>query len=259
MWSAFSRVDTVSEELLGRMKAAGCMGLCFGIESGNQAILDRIKKKTTLEECRRAAALCHEAGIDPWLSFILGLPGETEEAIKKTMEFGKELSESHGFHILAPFPGTEVRDRSEAYGMTILTDDWDRYDANQSVSATGSVPPEEIDRVVGEFNAGILAYVEGIGQRNRAGEPLSPREEGIWQGRVNAEFGRRLILDSLVESYPGTGNGAGREEVVRDFVEYLSGRVDLTRDQIGGHVHRLLSLGCLEERAENPGTRIVWT
>ena len=259
LWSAFSRVDTVSTELLRRMKSAGCMALCFGAESGSQEILDRIKKKTTLEACRRAAVLCHDAGIDPWLSFILGLPGETAETIKKTMEFGKDLSESHGFHILAPFPGTEVRDRSEAYGVTILTDDWDRYDANQSVSATGSVSPEEIDRVVGEFNDGILVYVEGIGLRKQAGEPLSPREEEIWKGRMNAEFGRRLILDSLVESYPGIGNGAGEEGVVPDFVEYLSGRVDFSRDQIGGQVHRLLSMGCLEARAGNPGGRIVWT
>ena len=76
---------------------------------------------------------------------------------------------------------------------------------------------------------------------------------------MNAEFGRRLILDSLVESYPGIGNGAGEEGVVPDFVEYLSGRVDFSRDQIGGQVHRLLSMGCLEARAGNPGGRIVWT
>jgi radical SAM superfamily enzyme YgiQ (UPF0313 family) len=259
LWSAFSRVDTVSAELLRRMKEAGCMALCFGAESGNQEILDRIKKKTTLEKCRRTAALCHEAGIDPWLSFILGLPGETEETIKKTMEFGKELSESHGFHILAPFPGTEVREKSESYGITILTDDWDRYDANQSVSSTGSVPPEEIDRVVAEFNAVIHEYEIGIGLRKQAGELLSPREEGIWQGKVNAEFGRSLILDGLVESYNGRGTGAGAEGVVRDFVDYLLGRVDLTRDQIGDQVHRLLSMGCLEVRTENPGGRIVWT
>lgn len=258
-WSAFSRVDTVSEELLGRMKAAGCMALCFGIESGDQGILDRIKKRTTLEASRRAAALCHDAGIDPCMSFIIGLPGETAETVGRTMEFGKTLSESHGFHILAPFPGTEVRDRCEEYGISILTDDWDRYDANQSVSATGSVCPEEIDRVVGAFNAGILEYVEQIGLRKQAGEVLSSREEAIWKGRMNAEFGRKLIVGGLVESYPGTRNGAGEEEGIHDFVEYLSTRIDFPRDQIGEQAHRLLSMHCLEIKAVNPKTRIVWT
>ena len=259
LWSAFARVDTVSEELLGRMKAAGCMALCFGIESGNQGILDRIKKKTTLEECRRAAVLCHDAGIDPWMSFILGLPGETAESIKETMEFGKVLSESHGFHILAPFPGTEVRERCEEYGIKILTDDWDKYDANQSVSVTGSVAPEEIDRVVGAFNAGILEYVEQIGLRKQAGERLSPREEEVWKGRMNAEFGRKLIVGGFVESYPGTVNGTGEEERVRDFVEYLSRLMHYPREQIREQVHRLFSMGCLEANAVNPKTRIVWT
>jgi radical SAM superfamily enzyme YgiQ (UPF0313 family) len=258
LWSAFARVDTVSKELLERMKAAGCMGLCFGIESGNQAILDRIKKKTTLEQCRRAAAFCHEAGIDPWMSFILGLPGETPETVRQTMEFGKALSESHGFHILAPFPGTEVRDRSEAYGMTVLTDDWDRYDANQSVAATGSIAPEEIDRVVDAFNSGILEYLDRIGQRKSAGEALTAREEQIWQGRCNAEFGRSLILQGLVESYPGTRNGTGRQGAVDDFIEYLCGRLDLPRERIGEQVRRLLAAGCLKTEGADPGTRILW-
>ena len=258
LWSAFSRVDTVSEELLGRMKAAGCMGLCFGIESGNQAILDRIKKKTTLEKCKRAAALCHDAGIDPWMSFILGLPGETAETVRETLEFGKTLSESHGFHILAPFPGTEVRDRCEEYGIRILTDDWDRYDANQSVSAMGSIPPEEIDRAVEGFNAEILAYVEEIGRRKKAGELLTSREEEIWKGRSDGEFGRKLILEGLVEHYPGTLNGTGEEGIIDDFIEYLRGRFDLPGEQIGEQVHRLMGARCLEVKAVDSRTGIVW-
>jgi len=259
LWSAFSRVDTVSEPLLRRMKSAGCMALCFGIESGNQAILDRIKKKTTLDECRRAAQLCHETGVEPWMSFVLGLPGETPETVRQTMEFGKTLSENYGFHILAPFPGTEVRERCDAYGMTILTDDWDRYDANQSVSATGSIAPEEIDRVVGEFNAGIFEYLDDISAKKAAGEPLSPRDEGIWEGRRNFEFGRDLILGGLVERYPGMANGAGDNGVLDDFVEYLSHGMGWPREQIGRQVQRLMNMRCLEEKVVNPRTTIAWT
>ena len=258
LWSAFSRVDTVSEELLGRMKEAGCMGLCFGIESGNQAILDRIKKKTTLEQCRRAAALCHEVGIDPWMSFILGLPGETPETVRNTMEFGEALSESHGFHILSPFPGTEVRDRHEDYGITILTDDWDRYDANQSVSATGSIAPEEIDHAVAGFNAGIDEFIERIRLRKEAGEPLTFREKAILKGQSDAEFSRRLILEGLVEHYPGTLNGTGEEGVINDFTEYLRSRFDLPGEQIREQVQRLREARCLEVKAVDPGTGIVW-
>ncbi len=148
-WTAFARVDTVSPELLAAMKAAGCTMLCFGIESGNQEILDLVKKKITLEKIEKAIAMCREAGIVPMASYIMGLPGETPETVRQTMEFAKNLCNSYGYHILAPFPGTEVREKAEQYGMRILTSDWDQYDANRSVcesispSAPGSRPHRE--------------------------------------------------------------------------------------------------------------------
>src|SRR4030043_2274337 len=99
-WSAFARVDTVSLELLQAMKSAGCMDICFGFESGNQEILDRVKKKTNLEAARKAMEMCREAGLKPLASYILGLPGETPETVEKTMEFAKSLGVDYGFHIL---------------------------------------------------------------------------------------------------------------------------------------------------------------
>ena len=60
------------------------------------------------------------------------------------------------------------------------------------------------------FNAEILEYVEEIGRRKKAGELLTSREEEIWKGRSDGEFGRKLILEGLVEHYPGTLNGKGK-------------------------------------------------
>jgi hypothetical protein len=258
-WAAFARVDTVSAELLGRMKESGCTSLCFGIESGDQGMLDRIKKKTTPEACRKAADLCHDAGIEPMMSFILGLPGETADTVRTTMEFAKTLSKSYGFHILAPFPGTEVRDRCDAYGMKILTDDWDRYDANQSVADVGSISPEAIDRAVKEFNDSLLECVGRIGKKKEAGEPLSAQEDGMWRGLANTIFNRRLILDELVDRYPGILNGSDGDAVREDFEEYLFQRMDHPREAIHDQVDRLVSLGCLEEKSEGPRKRIVWS
>jgi len=81
-WTAFARVDTVSEKLLSRMKAAGCTAVSFGVESANPAILKTIKKGITLQQIRNAVAICRRLGIRPYASFILGLPGETRETIQ---------------------------------------------------------------------------------------------------------------------------------------------------------------------------------
>jgi len=257
-WAAFARVDTVSADLLRRMKEAGCTSLCFGIESGNQAILDRIKKRTTVEQCSRAAEMCHRAGIEPMMSFILGLPGETAETVQETMAFAETLSKSYGFHILAPFPGTEVRDRCDAYGMRILTDDWDLYDANRSVTDPGTISPAEVDRVVNEFNTTIFGYMERLDRRKLAGEALTPWENAVWNGRFTQAFNRSMILAGLVDRYPGLRNGAGRERVVEDFVEYLTASLGHPRETVREQVERLLALHCIQERKSDSGTRLEW-
>jgi radical SAM superfamily enzyme YgiQ (UPF0313 family) len=86
-WRAFSRVDTVNMELLQRMKQAGCVGLLYGVESGNQEILDRIKKKITLDKVKEATRMANAVGIDVQAAFILGLPGESKETLAETLEF----------------------------------------------------------------------------------------------------------------------------------------------------------------------------
>jgi len=257
-WSAFARVDTVSADLLERMKTAGCTSLCFGIESGNQAILDRIKKRTTVEACRRAGDLCRQAGIEPMMSFILGLPGETPETVRESMAFGPSLSRSYGFHNLAPFPGTEVRDRCDAYGMKILTDDWDLYDANHAVAHPGGIDPEEVARVVDEFNRGILSGLDQIEEKKARGDALSDWEEWVCKGRQNSAFNRSLILERMLESYPGTVNGAGNGLVREDFVDYLASRIGHSRETVREQVERLLSMRCLEERSSQDETRFDW-
>ncbi|MFH2132676.1 MAG: radical SAM protein, partial [bacterium] len=114
-WTSFARVDTVSLEILQKMKAAGCTTISFGVESANTEILKRIKKGITLPKVINAIEMCIKAGIDPHVSFILGLPGETPETLKETQAFGEvlhELGGSYGFHLLAPFPGTAICDEN---------------------------------------------------------------------------------------------------------------------------------------------------
>ena len=257
-WTAFARVDTVSRELLSAMKAAGCATLCFGIESGNQEILDLVKKNITLEKARAAVDLCNETGIEPMTSYILGLPGETPETVRKTMEFARSLSPMYGYHILAPFPGTEVREKAAEYGMRILTDDWDLYDANRSVAESVYMSHEEIDRIVGEFNGGIKRYVEALGERKRRGEAISPSDEDMLGGILSFDFSEKLISGRVVERYPGLSNGASDDTVMSDFTAFAARETGYGSDDAKRELERLVSLECIGVDRGGPGARMCW-
>ncbi len=257
-WTAFARVDTVSKDLLTAMKKAGCSMLCFGIESGNQEILDTIKKKITLEKCRQAVDLCNETGIAPMASYILGLPGETAETIRTTMDFARSLTPHYGYHILAPFPGTEVREMCDLYGLRILTSDWDRYDANQCVADTGLVPYQEIDEIVAEFNAGIKRYVESAIRRKEAGESLSPSDEDMIKKLSSFFVVKDIIMKELVESYRGLNGGAGKNEILDDFSAYVSSSTGhpggITREII----ENLVGMKALALSEKEGAARVTW-
>jgi radical SAM superfamily enzyme YgiQ (UPF0313 family) len=106
-WTCNSRVDYVDEEMLHRMGQAGCWLISWGIESGNEAILKRAAKGADPKKADRALGWARAAGIKNWGYFIIGLPGETVETIRETIELAKELPLDIAlFHIAAPYPGT---------------------------------------------------------------------------------------------------------------------------------------------------------
>ncbi len=106
-WSCSARVDLVDERLLALMGQAGCQRITWAIESGNDVLLWRIGRGTRADEVPRAVAWASAAGIRSWGSFILGLPGETEETIQQTIALSKGLSlERVSFELAVPRPGT---------------------------------------------------------------------------------------------------------------------------------------------------------
>ena len=252
-WSAFARVDTVHEDLLEKLAAAGCRSLCFGIESGNQEILDRIKKRTTLDTCRKAAGLCRKTGVEPMASYILGLPGETEETVRKTFEFAEEMAIPYAFHILAPFPGTEVRIKSAGYNITVLTDDWDLYDANRSVCSTGGISPERVNSIAGEFYSKINSSIENLRVKNKNGEPLNEIQKEIVTGFESFNFSRRLITEKLVEKFSGDGSSPEN-----DFALYIAAETGMDVSSAKIEVQRLLRLRCIEASVSGGKTVFSW-
>lgn len=90
-WSCRTRVDQVNEEILKLMKSAGCRLILYGIESGEQEVLNDMNKGITTEETKKTIELTNKMGIDTLGFFILGGPNETVKDMKKTIEFSKEL------------------------------------------------------------------------------------------------------------------------------------------------------------------------
>ena len=106
-WTCNSRVDFVDKEMLEAMARAGCFMIAWGIESGDQKMLQRMRKGTTTDQVTRALTWSRQAGIKNWGYFIIGLPGETEQSIRRTIDFAKRLPLDLAlFHIAAPHPGT---------------------------------------------------------------------------------------------------------------------------------------------------------
>jgi len=194
----FARVDTVDEPLLRKLKEAGCAMICFGLESGNQKILDLANKHATVERARRAVELSKAAGIAPFGSFILGLPGETRETMEETVSFAQSLGIPHGFHLLSPFPGTRVREKAAEYGIKILTDDWSLYDADHAVTETEALKASEVEALAKNFFGNLGAEIERMKKGTLTGTYTGPYREEM-EKRIEVDFAWKLLSGDLIE------------------------------------------------------------
>jgi len=88
-WSCMTRVNLVNLDMLKLMKKAGCWGVHFGVESGNQRLLDLIRKDVTVQQIKDAFKWCKQAGIETRAFMMLGLPTETREESLETIRFAK--------------------------------------------------------------------------------------------------------------------------------------------------------------------------
>jgi radical SAM superfamily enzyme YgiQ (UPF0313 family) len=130
-WFANGRVNTVDEELLRRMREAGCVRIGFGIESGNEEILRAAHKGTTTAQVEKAVAACKRVGLEMEAFYILGFPGETRRTALDTIGLAARLNTTTAaFGIMVPYPGTRVAEMAERGegGYRLLSRDWSAYD-----------------------------------------------------------------------------------------------------------------------------------
>lgn len=127
MWGCTSRVDTLDEKLLKKMKEAGCITIFIGVESADQQQLDNMCKNTTIAKIENAFKIAHKLKIRTIASVALGMPGDTKEIMNKTVKFVHKLKPNYAIYSLAtPYPGT--RFYKEAFEKDLIKiKDWSKY------------------------------------------------------------------------------------------------------------------------------------
>jgi len=145
-WYCNGRVNLMDVDLLGVMAQSGCVGIAYGIESGNQEILDSIKKQITLEEIERVVAETKAVGIHITGYFMLGIIGDSKETIQQTIDFARKLDlDYYGFTMCSPIVGTPMHKAAMEQGLVPYQElsDWSLH---SSVNLTVDCTREDLER-----------------------------------------------------------------------------------------------------------------
>jgi anaerobic magnesium-protoporphyrin IX monomethyl ester cyclase len=149
-WTCMGRADRVDPELLRLMKRAGCWQISYGIESGNQHLLNSVSKSLSLEKVEYALQITKAAGLSPRGFFILGLPFETEQTIRQTIDFAKHSSlEDVNVALLTPFPGTRLYAEARKYGR--FDGDWQNMNKLQATFVPFGLNEKTLERSLKRF------------------------------------------------------------------------------------------------------------
>lgn len=121
------RVDRADQEFLDSAKRAGCYQVGIGFESGDQTSLNSIDKGITLEQAAKCMAMVKKSGLESVGFFMLGLPADTEESMKRTISFAIKMMPTYAkATVTLPLPGTRLFAQYEQEGR-IKTRDWSKY------------------------------------------------------------------------------------------------------------------------------------
>ncbi len=144
-WSCTARVDSITLDILKKMKQAGCWEISYGIETGSDRMLKNMRKATKVEQSRKAINWTHEAGIRAKGLFMLGYPGEDEESMRETKEFVQSIPlTTMNMSKFTPYPGSPIY--MELYGTSIRDEDWDRMNGMNFIWEPENVSMEYLNQ-----------------------------------------------------------------------------------------------------------------
>jgi len=149
-WSAITRIDLLDEELLLRMKKAGCNYIRVGVESGSDKVLKAIKKGITSEQIRTGARLLNRHRVYWSAYFMIGLPMEDEEDIMASLRLMKEINPSYcTLSIYTPYPGTELFEDLVKDGLATYALDWSKLSHHSPYNYfTKNIPKQRFEQIL---------------------------------------------------------------------------------------------------------------
>ncbi len=142
-WSCFARIDFAKPKVLKMMKKAGCRLVAYGIENGDQEMLDFLKKNIKLEKVKQVIQWTKEAGLMAEGLFMMGLPRETRETMQATIDFAKSnLLDDIAITVFTPLPGTKLYKDIRQYGR--FEENWKKMSQHYPVFVPYGLSREEI-------------------------------------------------------------------------------------------------------------------
>ena len=261
-WSAFTRADRVTDDLVALMKRAGCDLVLFGVESADENILKTIRKGITPEDVRRGVKIATGAGVRVFASYILGLPGESPETIRKSMAFADEIGNTYGaeyaFHILAPLPGTELFEKLSDYGLRILSRNWARYDANQPITESATMRPEMIWEAMANYDRVIESAWTEVRCRAAAGDAECIRR---FEGMESQKFVWSLLQGDVIEKLGKIGTVATTDpaDAQTELARRIARRLNLPLDTVRQETQKLVRAGFLQLAPGVDNLRWQWS
>jgi len=144
-WSTTSRIDTLNQTLLDKMKRAGCILLGLGIESYDREVLNKARKGITTDQIDKAVIMARNAGLNTMGHFMFGLPGDTKESALKSIRFACRNLTYAQFYSAIPYPKTELG-KIAADNNWIEESDFSRFELTQSVMGNGLLSAKEIKK-----------------------------------------------------------------------------------------------------------------
>ena len=196
-WNCWSRVNDVDEAKLRLMKESGCYHIKFGIEFGTEKALKLSRKGARLEDARTAVAMCRKVGVECKGSFIFGIPGETIEDCRKTMDFAVDLSPDFAsFYAYDPIPGSPF---------------YEQICSGEIDPDRDMLPRQQAEKLANDAYRAFYVRPEFVFRRGQSFFRYPLRE-----GRMLLD-GSRMILSYWLSRRNGSSGGNGKAELLEQL------------------------------------------